>query len=121
MKVLIIDDEDLIREVAKLSLEAGGYDVIMAGDGTEGVATAAAQRPDAILLDLQMPGLDGVQTFDALRAQDATKATPIVFLSAGAGGSKRAELLAKGAAGILEKPFDPMALPGDLGAIVGGP
>jgi len=121
MKVLIVDDEDLIREVAKLSLEAGGYTVIMADGGAAGVACAATERPDAILLDLQMPGLDGVATFDALRAQAATATIPVVFLSAGAGGGKRAELIARGAAGVLDKPFDPMALPADLAAIVGGP
>ena len=66
-KILIIDDEDDIREVAKLSLESvAGWDVIVANSGAQGLARAAEQLPDAILLDVMMPGMDGPTTVSAI-------------------------------------------------------
>ena len=74
-KILIIDDEDDIREVAALSLESvAGWDVIVASSGAQGLARAAEQRPDAILLDVMMPGMDGPTTFRELRKNPATAA-----------------------------------------------
>ena len=67
-RILIIDDEDDIREVAALSLETGaGWDVAMASSGAQGLVRAAEYRPDAILLDVMMPGMDGPSTFRKLR------------------------------------------------------
>ena len=120
MKVLIVDDEDLIREVTKLSLEAGGHDVLEAEDGPAGVLLAEAERPDVILLDRQMPGMDGLATLSALRGRPATAMIPVVFLSAGSGGDYAKELIALGAAGVLEKPFDPMGLSAALAAVLEG-
>ena len=117
MKVLIIDDEADIRRVARLSLvKIGGMEVLDAASGAEGTRTAAAETPDAILLDVMMPGLDGPATLHALRADPRTAAIPVVFLTAKAMPEEVRRLLAMGVHGVLNKPFDPMTLPSQLRA-----
>ena len=115
MKVLIIDDEDDIRRIACLSLSrVGKMEVVDASGGLEGVRKATAERPDAILLDVMMPGLDGPATLSALRSNPATAEIPVVFLTAKAMASEIERLLGLGARGVLTKPFDPMSLPQEL-------
>lgn len=117
MRVLIIDDEADIRRVARLSLaRIGGMDVLDAASGAEGTQKAAAEAPDAILLDVMMPGLDGPATLHALRADPRTAGIPVVFLTAKAMPDEVARLLALGVRGVLSKPFDPMTLPAQLRA-----
>jgi CheY-like chemotaxis protein len=82
-RVLLVDDEDDIREVAQVSLEmTAGWEVLTAGSGNEGLATAAAEQPDAILLDMMMPDMDGPTTFQSLRANQSTQHIPVVLLTA---------------------------------------
>jgi two-component system, OmpR family, response regulator len=115
MKVLVVDDEDDIRRIAVLSLSAvGGMEVAEASGGPEGIRKAREERPDAVLLDVMMPGMDGLTTFQALRGDPATSGIPVVFLTAKAMSSEVDRLKALGARGVLIKPFDPMALPGQL-------
>ncbi len=122
MKVLIIDDEDDIRRIACLSLSrVGKMEVVDASGGPEGVKKAASERPDAILLDVMMPGLDGPATLSALRSNPATAGIPVVFLTAKAMASEIERLLGLGARGVLTKPFDPMSLPQELLACLGSP
>ncbi|HEX9983286.1 MAG TPA: response regulator [Thermoanaerobaculia bacterium] len=110
-RILLIDDEDDIREVAMLALEtAGDYDVVTADGGRKGIETAAAVRPDIILLDVMMPELDGPSTFMHLQEQDETRGIPVVFLTAKVQAADRRHLAALGACGIIAKPFDPMTL-----------
>jgi CheY-like chemotaxis protein len=119
-RILIIDDEADIRAIARLSLEkVGGYEVVDAAGGAAGVDAAVAAPPDAILLDVMMPGQDGPATLDALRARPETAHIPVVFLTAKAQQADREALLAQGAAGVLVKPFNPMALPAQLASVVG--
>jgi CheY-like chemotaxis protein len=114
-RVLIIDDEADIREVAQVSLElVGHYEVRTAGGGREGLESARAYQPDAILLDVTMPDLDGPATLAQLRADPATQQIPVVFLTAKTQTAERAQLAQLSPAGILTKPFDPMKLAGDL-------
>lgn len=121
MKVLLIDDEDDIRRIAKLSLtRVGGLDVVDAADGATGVALAGAESPDVILLDVMMPGQDGPATLAALRANPATAGIPVVFLTAKAMPEELQRLLKLGVRGVLNKPFDPMTLPGQLKLILAG-
>ena len=83
-KILIIDDEDDIREVAALSLESvAGWEVIKASSGAQGLARAAEHQPDAILLDVMMPGMDGPTTFRELRKNPATARIPVLLLTPG--------------------------------------
>ena len=122
MKVLIIDDEDDIRRIACLSLSrVGKMEVVDASGGLEGVRKAASERPDAILLDVMMPGLDGPATLSALRSNPATAEIPVVFLTAKAMASEIERLLGLGARGVLTKPFDPMSLPQELKACLERP
>ncbi len=118
--ILVIDDDDDIREIAQLTLELGAsWNVITASSGAEGVSTALSAAPDAILLDVMMPGLDGPATFARLQDDERTRGIPVVFLTAKARPAERERLLGLGVAGVLAKPFDPMALPGEIAAVLG--
>ena len=111
MKILIIDDEDDIRKIARLSLSrVGGMEVVDASNGPDGVRKAESERPDAILLDVMMPGMDGPATLAMLRAGEATCKIPILFLTAKAMTTEIERLRALGALAVLTKPFDPMSL-----------
>lgn len=121
MKVLIIDDEADIRKVASLALSRlGGMEVAEASNGAEGIAAAAAFKPDGILLDVMMPGLDGPAVLDRLKADPKTAGIPVIFLTAKAMGSEIARLRSLGAAGVLTKPFDPASLSGQIRTILAG-
>ena len=114
-RVLVVDDEDDIREVSRVSLElVGHYDVLTAASGRAGVEQARTNRPDAILLDVMMPELDGPSTLAELQADALTRDIPVVFLTAKTQQAERARLASLGVAGVLIKPFDPLKLPGDL-------
>lgn len=120
MKVLIIDDEEDIRSIASMSLGIlGGIDVIEADGGEEGISKAASENPDAILLDMMMPGLDGPSTLARLQENEATKNIPVVFLTARAMSSEMERLKQMGATGVLTKPFDPTELANQLKQILG--
>lgn len=119
-RILIIDDDDDIREVAALALEtAGDFDVITAAGGEAGVISARQTLPDLILLDVMMPEIDGPATFARLQKWEATRAIPVVFLTARVQAAGRRKLSDLGAHGFIAKPFDPMRLAGDVAAIVG--
>lgn len=110
-KILIIDDEDDIREVAALSLESvAGWEVITAGSGAQGLARAAEHMPDAILLDVMMPGMDGPTTFKELRKNPATASIPVLLLTAKVQSSDQRRFADLGVQAVLFKPFDPMTL-----------
>jgi len=119
-RVLIIDDEPDIREIVALSLEEmAGWQVLSAGSGAEGAALAAAQAPDAILLDVMMPEMDGPTTLQALRSNASTHAIPVIFMTAKVQVTDRKRLQELGAAGIIAKPFDPMLLAQEVAAMLG--
>jgi CheY-like chemotaxis protein len=114
-KVLLVDDEDDIRTIGQLSLSrVGGWQTVLAASGSEAVARAATERPDLILLDVMMPGMDGPTTFGQLRAQEATAKTPIIFMTAKIQKQEVARYLELGAVGVIGKPFDPMTLPAEI-------
>ncbi len=115
MKVLVVDDEADIRRIVRLSLTAvGRMEVAEAASGPDGIRKAREGDPDVVLLDLMMPGVDGVSTFQALRSDPETSDIPVVFLTARVKSPEVERLKALGARGVLIKPFDPMALPGLL-------
>jgi PAS domain S-box-containing protein len=117
--VVLVDDEDDIREVAALSLSLQGWEVVAVTSGTEAVEAVAAARPDAVLLDVMMPGQDGPATLAALHRDERTSDVPVVFLTAKTQAREKQALLAMGAAGVLEKPFDPVRLGDDLAQVLG--
>ena len=117
--ILLVDDEQDIREVAALSLEAiGGWRVSSAADGSSALVMALAEQPDAILLDVMMPGLDGPQTFERLQDNPQTRDIPVIFLTAKAQSADRRRFAEIGVAGTLTKPFDPMTLTHQIATIL---
>ena len=119
-KILIIDDEEDIREVASLSLETvAGWEVIRASSGAQGVARAAEHRPDAILLDVMMPGMDGPDTFRELRRNPATAGIPVLLLTAKVQGSDQRRFAGLGVEAVLFKPFDPLTLATQISRALG--
>jgi CheY-like chemotaxis protein len=110
-RILIIDDEDDIREVAALSLETvAGWQVYVANSGAQGLARAAEHQPDAILLDVMMPGMDGPTTFRELRKNPVTARIPVLLLTAKVQSSDQRRFADLGVEAILFKPFDPLTL-----------
>jgi CheY-like chemotaxis protein len=110
-KLLVIDDEDDIREVARLSLElTEGWTVTTANGGAAGMALALSMKPDAILLDVMMPDMDGPSTLRALQQQHATTSIPVIFLTAKVQAADREKFMQLGVRGIIAKPFDPLTL-----------
>lgn len=118
----MVDDSILIREVARAALEGvPGWSVSLAESGEEGVASALAEPPDAVLLDMMMPGIDGAETLARLRAEPATAGIPVIMITASADPGERGGIAEIGAAGIIAKPFDADALPGHVAGILGWP
>ena len=110
-RVLIIDDEDDIREVAALSLEAtAGWEILTARSGAEGMRIAAAEQPDAILMDVMMPGVDGPTTFRSMQQDPSISQIPVLFLTAKVQGVDQRRFAGLGVAAVLFKPFDPLTL-----------
>jgi two-component system alkaline phosphatase synthesis response regulator PhoP len=118
--LLLIDDDDDIREIAQLSIEVGtDWRVLTAASGAEGLEIARAEKPDAILLDVMMPMMDGPATLEELRNDDATRDIPVVFLTAKARPAERDRLAGLAVSGVLAKPFDPLLLADQLRAALG--
>jgi CheY-like chemotaxis protein len=119
MKVLVVDDEEDVRYVARMSLgRVGKMTVIEASNGEDGIALARSERPDFILLDMMMPGMDGAATFLTLRSDAETASIPVVFLTAKAMASEVQRLKDLGARGVVLKPFNPMTLADDVKALL---
>ncbi len=109
-KVLVIDDEAPIRLLCRVNLEAEGMSVLEARDGPSGLEAAASGKPDVILLDVMMPGLDGWGVAEALLESEETATIPIVFLTARAEFRDRARGLDIGGVDYITKPFNPVEL-----------
>ncbi|MGK7902072.1 MAG: response regulator [Hormoscilla sp.] len=119
-QILVIDDEADIREVAQLSLEiSSGWEVMTAASGRDGLATAEAQQPDAILLDVMMPDMDGPTTFQKLQNNPSTKNIPVIFLTAKVQAAEQLRYAQLGVTTVLTKPFDPVMLANQIAAALG--
>jgi two-component system, OmpR family, phosphate regulon response regulator PhoB len=108
--VLVVDDEAPIRLLCRVNLEAAGIEVSEAEDGKSGLAVAREERPDVILLDVMMPGMDGWQVFDELLQDERTASIPVVFLTARAELRDQARGLELGGVDYVTKPFNPLDL-----------
>ena len=106
-RVLVIDDEPAIRNILRSTLEASGFEVVLADDGLRGIGAARRQRPDAIVLDLMMPVMDGHTVLDVLRADEKTRYLPVIVLSALTQKAVQDRCRARGVASFIAKPFDP--------------
>ncbi len=119
-KVLVVDDEDHIREIAATSLEiVGGWNVLTAGSGAEALSKAQTEMPDAILLDVMMPEMDGPSVFKALRNREETRSIPVILLTAKVQAAEREQFSDLGVDAVLAKPFDPMTLHQEVAAALG--
>src|SRR5438552_4864085 len=108
-RILYVEDEPDIRAVAKMALEAiGGFEVVACGSGAEALAAAPAAKPDLLLLDVMMPGMDGPATLKALRETFAVGDAPVIFMTAKVQAQEIAQYKALGALDVIPKPFDPM-------------
>lgn len=119
-QMLVIDDEDDIREVAQLCLEMfGGWQVLTASSGSEGLVLAEVEQPDAILLDVMMPDRDGIATFRELQANPSTQHIPVILLTAKVQSADRHQFAGLGVTALITKPFDPLTLAEQVAAALG--
>lgn len=119
MKVLVVDDEAPIRLLCRVNLEAEGIEVVEAADGEEGIALASSEQPDAILLDVMLPGLHGWGVAERLLADESTRNIPIIFLTARADLRDRARGMDLGGLDYVTKPFNPVELAPLVTSVVG--
>ena len=116
--VLVIEDNALNLKLVRDVLGHAGYRVLAAGDSEQGIAIARAEAPDLILMDVQLPGIDGIEALGRLRAEAGTAAIPVVALTALAMKADRERCLAAGFDGYLETPVSVPALPGQVAALI---
>jgi DNA-binding response OmpR family regulator len=109
-RVLVVDDEAPIRLLCRVNLEAEGMEVLEAADGPTGVEVARAERPDVLLLDVMMPGMDGWEVAERLLEDELTSDIPLVFLTARAELRDRARGIELGGVDYITKPFNPLEL-----------
>ena len=120
-KILLIDDDEDIRTITSVALSSvGGWETVLAGSGPEGVSLAVSARPDAILLDVMMPGMDGFMTLEALRANSSTHHIPVIFMTAKVQRREVGRYHPLGVSGVIAKPFDPMTLADEIRGLIGG-
>jgi len=114
-KILHVDDDDDIRQIALVSLEVvGGFNVHQCSSGKQALDEAEAFAPDLLLLDVMMPEMDGIETWQHLIAKESLAKTPAIFMTAKAEDSTSKKLLDSGAIAVITKPFDPMQLADQL-------
>jgi CheY-like chemotaxis protein len=106
-KILYIEDNETNMYLVTFILQAWGHEVFQASDGAEGVKTALGARPDLILLDIQLPGMDGYETTRRLRAEPDLAGIPIVALTSYAMAGDKEKAMAAGCDGYIEKPINP--------------
>jgi CheY-like chemotaxis protein len=119
-RILVVDDEERIREVVRMCLvKLAQWDVITAASGAEAIQQAVNHHPDAILLDVSMPGMDGIETLQELQSQPQTASIPVIFLTAKVQPSEQLQYKQLGVAGLIVKPFDPMQLFQEIRRLLG--
>lgn len=110
-RILFIDDELHIRQVVKACLEAlGGWNVLLAASSQEGLVKAVSEKPDAILLDVMMPEMDGLALLQQLKANPVTQSIPVVFLTARLSLTEPQRFRELGVKGAIAKPFNSLTL-----------
>ena len=105
-RILVIDDESDVLDTVRIGLELAGFTVLATPDGAQGLRVADAEKPDLVLLDLQMPTLNGIEVCRRLKEGGETKTTPVIILSAHADESSRLSARKVGADDYVLKPFD---------------
>ncbi len=117
--ILIVDDEESIQKVVRLSLRLeASWESITASSGKEGIAQAEKHHPDAILLDVMMPELDGIATFEALDENPKTRSIPVILLTAKTRAAEKRLFQSMGVAGVITKPFTPLTLASQIAKLL---
>lgn len=118
-RILIIDDEETIQTVVQFGITmAVGWDVLTASSAKQGMQIAEVEQPDAILLDVMMPDMDGIATFKALQAQKQTEHIPVILLTAKAQAAEKRQFGKLGVRGVITKPFNSLQLPEQISRIL---
>jgi CheY-like chemotaxis protein len=119
-QILIVDDQEHLRELVQLCLEdLAGWNTLVAESGQECLQILQTERPNAILLDLSMPGMDGFAVYDRLQSDPITRSIPVILLTARVMSTDMAEFAEMGVAGVIRKPFEATTLPGKVAEILG--
>jgi two-component system, OmpR family, response regulator len=117
-RITYVEDEPDIRSITEFALtQLGGFSLSVCASGPEALAATPDFNPDLIILDVMMPGMDGVETFKRLRAIPQLADTPVIFMTAKAMKQEIDRYRALGAAGVIPKPFDPLTLADRVRAI----
>lgn len=119
-KILLVEDNELNRDMLSRRLARSGYEVAVAVDGAQGIEMARSLTPDVILMDIGLPGIDGLEVTRRLKAEPGTSAIPIVALTANAMAGDQEEALAAGCDEYDTKPVDITRLVGKIQALLGG-
>jgi CheY-like chemotaxis protein len=117
-KILLVEDNELNRDMLTRRLQRRGYAVVVAVDGIEGIALAEREAPDLILMDMSLPGVDGWEATTRLKRSPATRAIPVIALTAHAMASDRAQALAAGCDDFDTKPVELARLLGKIEALL---
>ena len=117
-KILIVEDEGNIRQLVRYNIEKEGFQVMEAADGLQGLRTAQREKPDLVLLDLMLPGMDGLEVCRTLKGAPATSALPIIMLTAKAEEVDKIIGLELGADDYMTKPFSPRELTARIKAVL---
>ena len=117
-RVLVIDDEPDVLLLCRVNLQHAGHDVLEASDGEHGVTLAIDELPDAIVLDLMLPAMDGYGVLAALRSDERTRGIPVLVLTAKAQREDRVRCWEEGASEYMTKPFSPAVLSSALEQLI---
>lgn len=119
-QIMVVDDEANIREVVQTCLETlAGWEVVVAGSAREAFAVLESTKPDAILLDVMMPEMDGISFLEQLRINHSNDSLPVIFLTANSSLMQPHKYHSLGALGIIGKPFNPLNLVGEISQLLG--
>jgi CheY-like chemotaxis protein len=118
--VLVVDDDDSIREIAEIALElVGGLQVLTASGGVEALELTRKHLPDAVLMDVMMPDMDGLTTFRHMQDEEAIRHVPVILVTAKVQVGERQVWDGLAISGVISKPFDPMTLATQVGEMLG--
>ena len=119
-QILIVDDQEHLRELIQLCLEdLAGWNTLVAESGQECLQILQTERPNAILLDVSMPGMDGFAVCDRLQSDPITRSIPVILVTAKVLSSDMTNFAEMGVAGVIRKPFEPTTLPGKVAEMLG--
>lgn len=119
-RVLVVDDESIIGVILRHAFSAKGHETVIAADGRTGIEMARADHPDAIVLDLMMPGLNGYDVLGVLRQSAELDEVPVLVLTAVTLSRNRERCLSEGADAVMTKPFDPRDVADAVDALLSG-